>query len=282
MNKYSVAILPRCGLANKLFVWARCLEWSRRNNVEMLPTLWSQLRIGPIIRGEKDFKFYTGLFVSSSISSWIKWITKMLCLKNIHEVEHARFLDDSAGIYIFSELRDHFKGLEDSRTLILDELLRIVKPEIREIYFCTPSPVLGVHIRLGDFVNIQEALSIHWYVEQILFIRKIVSAEIPVTIFSDGHKNQLEEILKIPNVSWFDSGNPLIDLLVMSKSKFLVGNGKSSYFAWASFLGDIPSLSQDGQSLRNWNLHNSDIPRIDASSVESITRIVKDLWKISR
>src|SRR5882724_7298334 len=59
---YCEAVLPRTGLGNRLFPWARCRVFSFTNEVPMLSPRWAQLKIGPLLRGESDPRFYLNLF----------------------------------------------------------------------------------------------------------------------------------------------------------------------------------------------------------------------------
>src|SRR5229473_2140179 len=61
-SRYCRAILPRTGLGNRLFPWARCRVFSFTNNVPMLSPRWAQLKIGPLLRGESDLRLYFNLF----------------------------------------------------------------------------------------------------------------------------------------------------------------------------------------------------------------------------
>src|SRR5882724_5405748 len=59
---YCEAVLPRTGLGNRLFPWARCRVFSFTNQAPMLSPRWAQLKIGPLVRGEVDRRFYFDLF----------------------------------------------------------------------------------------------------------------------------------------------------------------------------------------------------------------------------
>src|SRR5437016_14429720 len=59
---YCEAVLPRTGLGNRLFPWARCRVFSFQNKAPMLSPRWAQLKIGPLLRGESDPRLYFNLF----------------------------------------------------------------------------------------------------------------------------------------------------------------------------------------------------------------------------
>jgi hypothetical protein len=43
---------------------------------------------------------------------------------------------------------------------------------------------------------------------------------------------------------------------VLSKAKILIASGGSSFSAWASFLGQMPTISHPGQSLSWFKINN--------------------------
>src|SRR5438309_1148882 len=56
------AVLPRAGLGNRLFPWARCRVFSFASKVPMVSPRWTQLKIGPLLRNESDLRLYFNLF----------------------------------------------------------------------------------------------------------------------------------------------------------------------------------------------------------------------------
>jgi hypothetical protein len=57
-------------------------------------------------------------------------------------------------------------------------------------------------------------------------------------------------------VKRIDTGSAIGDLVILSKSKLLVGAGGSSFSAWGAFLGNTPVLTCEGQSLSWFGLTN--------------------------
>ena len=107
-----------------------------------------------------------------------------------------------------------------------------------EKYKSEKSPVIGVHIRRGDFVKNGSAVNLDYYIQVIKTIRFINGNNLPVTVFSDGHRAELNPILQLNNVEIFDSKDDLIDLLTLSKSKILITSIGSSYSYWAAFMNN--------------------------------------------
>jgi Glycosyl transferase family 11 len=260
---YALALTPRAGLSNKLFVWARALAWASANGAELLPTIWRQVRVGPLLRGERDSKFYGDIFNRSSVAQLLRreWIRRSRARRR--ESGHMLFDTQGAGVYEFSGLRSFFRGLEASRSLIVSELLANCRPYICDRYFSANKPEVAVHIRRGDFLENGMAVPQSWFIEAISAVRRAAAEECKITVFTDALPGQLALVTDMVDVEVFDSGNALIDLLVMSRSKFLVATGTSSFSAWASFLGGVPSLAQQGASLAKWELEDPNIPHLE-------------------
>ena len=62
-----------------------------------------------------------------------------------------------------------------------------------------------------------------------------------IGLFSDGTVGELAPFLQLSNVRRLTFGNPLADLLAMSRSSLLVCNG-STFSAWAAYLGNMPTI----------------------------------------
>ena len=67
---------------------------------------------------------------------------------------------------------------------------------------------------------------------------------------SDGQPHELRELLDEPGVELVTPASPISDMLLLSRAEVLIGSGGSSFSAWASFLGGMPTVSHPGQSLR--------------------------------
>src|SRR5262249_28756870 len=61
-NVFAFPSVGRGGLGNMLFPWARAEVFRKRHGVPMLAPQWTQFKIGPLLRGERDKRYYTGLF----------------------------------------------------------------------------------------------------------------------------------------------------------------------------------------------------------------------------
>lgn len=215
------------GLANCLFVAARAYLRAKDLQCEMLRPTWERLSIGQWLRGERDKRFYYGLFKNDSL--W-KTIRKVLTIKfNKHiEVEEGlgNFFEDI--IARQSEVLDWFYGS------IEESAIKEVPAELHDY--------IAVHVRLGDF-PLSMRTPISWYraiVEQLAnrFGKKVL-------LFSDGSDSELGELLELDNVSRAFYGNALADMAAISRCSMLVAGKYSTFSAWGAYLGNVPSVFQE-------------------------------------
>ena len=52
------------------------------------------------------------------------------------------------------------------------------------------------------------------------------------------------------------TGSAISDLLALSRSKFLIGTGSSTFSAWAAYLGQMPAMTRLGNPFSWFNLKN--------------------------
>ena len=78
MKIYAYPILGRGGLGNMLFPWARAEIFCRKTGAQMLAPEWTRVKIGPILRGEKDKRTYMNHFDNegyiAGIKKWVRLI----------------------------------------------------------------------------------------------------------------------------------------------------------------------------------------------------------------
>ena len=64
--------LGGAGLGNILFPWATALVYARNNNLQRIQTTWRNLKIGTLLRKERDKRMYMNLFTNVDRISGIK------------------------------------------------------------------------------------------------------------------------------------------------------------------------------------------------------------------
>ena len=126
-----------------------------------------------------------------------------------------------------------------------------------------------MHIRLGDFRKLSAGEDFarvgnvrtpdEYFLEVIQTIRHIHGSLLPVSIFSDGYKTELEQVLALPRVQWMEGNSDIVDLLLLSKSRLIVASAGSTFSYWAGFLSEGPLILHPDHIHRRIRLNlNSD------------------------
>jgi len=249
------------GLGNLLFIFARAVIYAKKYQLELINPTWRSVKLGTILRGERDSRAYSNLFDKPMGISGIKKFFLLFFAKKYPEnklLELIKGISDNQEInsQIVIECTGHegfFEGLIGYRLLIRNKLLSIITDSnIQNIKNHQLNDGIVVHIRMGDFQPVPGELSkikpflnyrlpIAWYICMIDKIRERAGIETPVYIFSDGRTSQLSEILCKENIFRIDTGNSISDMISLSSGAILIGSG-STFSMWASFLGGMPSI----------------------------------------
>jgi hypothetical protein len=268
---FCAAKLPHTGLANRLFPWARCKLFSLASGSPMLAPRWEQIKLGPILRGESDWRFYGGLFQAAPeeiTGIRRQWLTTTVASipEPVRGVNGTSATLPERAIVEFSDLRDHFEPLHGHRAVILQELEKIVRPRWRHAAAVTPLEPIGLHVRRGDFAvaatpddlrtrgSMQTPIS--WFVATLGSVRRELGFVAPAFVVSDGRPAELAELLSMPSVRLIDTQSAISDLLLLARARLLLASGGSSFSAWASYLGSIPTVSIPGQNLDWYKLRH--------------------------
>lgn len=289
---YAYCRFPRSGLANKLFVWGRAVRFCETYNAKMIAPHFSQFKIGPFFRRETDKRFYLSLFrphPSQEISG-IRRTFIMLTLRRVSEEflegltkEDALHRIHQSGIKIitFNGLKDYFKSINGWNREIKRYLEAIVSP--KWLHASTHSSVrgIGMHVRLGDMGG-EQRHPLEWYVSALRFLRT-VTGPLPISVFTDGKDEELKPILAEGGVAIVRTGSAISDLLALSRSRFLIASGCSSYSAWAAYLGQMPAMTRMGNPL-SWfglvNWHGRFIGEYDPSQPDP--HLINELRQLAR
>ena len=267
MTLYCQAILPKAGLGNRLFPWARCSVYSLLNGVPMLSPSWAQIKLGPLLRAETDLRLYHNLFrkkgdyVTGLKRRWLQ-----LTADHVPEPDDLSTLPKHTDktVVDFRGWKDYFRQLNGHSQFLHRSLRSITKAAwLCKVDACDGA-FIGLHVRRGDFTatilpddyRVKGALRtpIEWFVESLETVRRAVGLPVRAVVVSDGRQDELRELLGVENVTWGQTGSAIGDLMLLSKAKILIGSGGSSFSAWASYLGQMPAVAHPGQSLTWFNL----------------------------
>lgn len=215
------------GLANCLFVAARSYLRAKDLQCEMLRPTWERLSIGQWLRGERDKRFYYGLFKNDSL--W-KTIRKVLAIKfNKHiEVEEG--------------LGNFFEDIISRQREVLDWFFASIEKKSIQAVPADLHDYIAVHVRLGDF-PLKMRTPISWY--RSIVERLSARFRKKVLIFSDGSDSELSGLLELRDVRRAFYGNALADMVAISRCSVLIAGKYSTFSSWGAYLGNVPSIFQE-------------------------------------
>lgn len=262
------------GLGNRLFPWARSRIMARELGAQCIAPEWAHLRRGPILKGGINYLHAARkiLLVDNFLHApedvgglQRRWLRARLSAMPEAGFDTRCAESGSGTRVVFSGDGTHFRDLHGDHEFVVAQLRRIVKPKWQKLASTVPTDAIGLNIRLGrDFAQASSAQDfltrgaimtpVTWFVEALQFIRAVTGKCIPAIIVTDGTPDQLRPLLALPSVRHFETPAAASDLLALSRVRFLLGTGGSSFVAWASFLGRVPVLSIPGQSFNWFNL----------------------------
>lgn len=250
-----------------LFPWARAEVFGSRYGLKMLAPRWVQPKVGPLLRREKDLRFYAGLF-DNTRGGYVGGLRRAVILARGNQVPQDESDAFMAGrgpvhrthIVVFKGWEGWFAGLVSHRELIARRLETILSDGVRE-RLAQPDAgyEIAVHIRRGDKAPIPlgqamsgssvETLPEEWYVRAIRSVRAALGEGARVRVFTDAREGQIESVFREPGVERAQDNPSIVDILLLSRGKVLIATGGSSFSAWASFLGGMPTIWYPGSGL---------------------------------
>jgi hypothetical protein len=257
-----VCKLPKAGLGNQLFPLIHALIFSKLNGLPVMITGYHTLKLGPWLRGEKSKRQYRGFFTFEK-----SWLGEALdrqkvrrFLDRLEQVAEPDVIKLSAPelenkVFVFQETgdyHDYFARLKDHRQEVIATLYSIIDPAIIEELNSKEAPLIGVHIRMGDFRKLRPGETYQsghvrppesLFIDLISQIRKINGSDLRVCVFTDGYAKELKKILSLKNAFLVENNSDLVDLLLLSKSSVILPTHGSTFSAWTCFLSTAPILS---------------------------------------
>lgn len=248
--------LPISGLGNQLFPLLKAYTFAELNNLPVVTTGYHQLRIGPYLRGEKSKRNYSNYFVfqKNRLGAWLdqrsvksRQVVKEPPVQQIPIEENTTYTYDQ-----IPHWKDFFSGLKENRDRVLRILPEILRPEIKEAVARQTAPAIGVHIRMGDFRKLKPGEDFskvgavrtpeEYFINIIESIRKIHGSQLPVSVFTDGYRHELQELWKLGNIEMVEGNKDIVDMLLLSRSRILVASAGSTFSYWAGFLANAPII----------------------------------------
>jgi hypothetical protein len=232
---------PSFGLGNKLLLFAQAFSFAQKNNAEIYVGRWWHVSWGAILRRERSKRFYYRLFINEPIG---RKIDLFFIKKSIGKVSIDRYdewLNNKKQLLVFDRLilkDDYFFESKPYRDSIKNKVFTIMTDKVRKRIEALDHPVIGVHIRRGDFKINSTITPISFFVEGIRTLRSITNQTLSVTIFSDADDLELTEILALENVKRSNNDTDLDDLIQLSYSKILLLSIGSTFSYFAAFISN--------------------------------------------
>ncbi len=253
-----VCKLPKAGLGNQLFPLLKAFVFGRLNDLPVTVTGYHQVKVGPWLRGEKTKRSYNGFFSFQRKLPLALLQQGNLLLdggKKLREPKLELVEGSTRSLFLFTEMphwEDYFAGLREHRFMAIELFTALVRPQILKKVSVLPGPMIGVHIRMGDFRKLTEGEDFAsvgavrtpevYFIQVIEGIRALHGSDLSVTVFTDGFRGELQQLLTMKNVSIMEGNSDLEDLLLLSRSKIIVTSAGSTFSYWSAFLADAPVI----------------------------------------
>jgi hypothetical protein len=237
---YIYPFLPKTGLANMLFVWGRAEVASRIHKMPIIAPQWIKIfRFGPWRRREKDKRYYFGDFVNDKYICGIKKSLLLAFGKRAPEelLLEAHYHSLCPSIFVFEGFKEYFQPLLLHCDFLHTRLLAITNPKIVESVNSCREMFMGVHVRRGDFKCVNQIIPTVWYANTCREIRQRFGLQFKIKIFTDAKRSELGPLLELPNSDVVEGNAAIHDLLMLAKSRIIIGTSLSTFSLWASFLG---------------------------------------------
>lgn len=253
-----VCRLPKAGLGNQLFPLLKAFVFAELNGLPVTVTGYHQLKIGPWLRREKTKRQYSGYFTfQKNLVAALAEERKILNNNNekINEPEVAKIDIQQNTHYVFSAMshwENYFEGLKENRALVKELFPKLVRTEVMEQVNVLQAPCIGVHIRMGDFRKLKQEEDFskvgavrtpeQYFIEVIKGIRKLHGSVLPVAVFTDGYKEEFEQLFSMENVKLIEGNSDMVDMILLSRSQIIVTSAGSTFSYWSGFLSDAPVI----------------------------------------
>jgi hypothetical protein len=231
---------PITGLGNLLLHWAKGYAFAKEHQLELYISAWWSFKPGPWIRGEKNKRLYWGYFKEEPLSKRIGLFFFKLGAKIIYEPTNIDAPKEKV-VYVFKKFhveKDYFKEIKPHRDELKTTIYEMLTPAIKAKLLQYHPPVIGVHIRRGDFKLGSTITPNSFFINAINVIRKECKQELPVTIFTDGTDEELKDVFQLPNVKRAEPKPDILDILLLSQSKICILSISSTFSFWGAFLND--------------------------------------------
>lgn len=258
---------PGPGLGNLLFPLSRSIKYVQQGRGTMIAPTWRNIKVGPILRGEQDFRTYGDLFQHRPLGEIVRGIVQRCNVRRV--VGEDDFLDRASemvsdhGIVLVAGMRGEFADLNGMGHAVQGWLRERSKVPID----AAESEFIGVHVRLGDFGQPAEVgyrrnsqISLQWYKEELIRIRRLIG-DLPAKVFTDAPASAVSPIFDdVRLVEFVRPTNALVDMLLLSQARHIVASN-STFSLWAAFMGGGTVSTRFEALFQDYGLTNRDFLR---------------------
>jgi hypothetical protein len=250
----------RAGLGNLLVSWAKCEVFARDHHCPVIAPQWSQPKIGPILRREKDLRYYLGIFRHRP--DYVRGLRRLWLLARLPRIDAELVKPEDLAsarqnrrpiVVNFHEIKRLFEPLLGHEEFVARQIKTILSPRTQRVLTQEPrGEFIAAHVRRGDkpllpagepFSNRANwALPEEWFIHVIESIRKKLGRCVPVRVFSDGWPEQLRKITALPEVTLAQTKNAGAEILLLTRARALISGGTSTFSAWGAYLAHMPTI----------------------------------------
>jgi len=227
-----------------LYVWARAVAFAHINGAQLFVSPWSRFRLGPFMRGERSKRLYLGSFKGDPVGARLQLLAARATRKSIRDPAIAPVSDEAAhsSLFVFDRLggnpSDPFRDLIAHRDTILSRFFAMLSDPIQAHLGELDAPVIGIHVRRGDFTNGPWETPMEHFCDRLRALRDVAGTELAATVFSDGSDEELAPLLANPGVRRAPRQPDVLDLIQLSRSRVIVPSRASTFGMLAGFLSE--------------------------------------------
>jgi hypothetical protein len=232
--------LPNTGLGNKMLVWAKGLCFAQKHGLHLSCSKWWSFQLGAWYRQELKKRVYFDYFNEDSFLKRLQFYFIRLSTKNIHYPKKL-LLSNSSVIYVFHQVvtsSDYFEDLKPFREYIKSSMLELLNPILLQKLEKLNPPIIGLHIRRGDFKLGSTITPESYFIDSVIAIRKLLGRDLSVEVFTDAFPEEISGLLSLPNTYLSTPKEDIVDLLLLSRSKICILSIGSTFSFWAATLSD--------------------------------------------
>ena len=221
---------PGPGLGNLLFPITRALQAAKIKEEIFVPPTMFNLKIGPLVRQEKNLRFYNKEFKKRSFREWMNFVRI-----NIYRNK----------VTFYSGEQNLFHDIKESRFLIKNWLFSNSIEKLINI-----AGKIAVHIRRGDFSKSNKSdlsfqIPTQWYLDVV--DRLLSKIDMEVILFSDAKVSD-EWLIFGSRVKFSQNLSACSNILSMSTADILVAS-RSTFSLWSYFLSNQNTYFPKGSNL---------------------------------